>query len=88
MKIYCQNIGIEFGIEKCHANNEKRRNKTIKSRKTQNARRKINLKILGNIGSGHYQTSGDERKKLQKSISRERESYSKPNYIAQASSNG
>ena len=28
----------------------------------QNARRKGNLQILGNIGSEHHQTSGDERK--------------------------
>ena len=49
-----------------HASNEKRemthngRNGTTKSRKNPNTRRKGNL--LGNIGSGHYQTIGDERK--------------------------
>ena len=47
----------------CHANNEKRekrqdgRNQTTKSRKIRN------LQILGNIRSGHHQTSGDKRKK-------------------------
>ena len=38
------------------------RKKTTKSRKTQKVRRKVNLQILGNIGSGHHQTSRDERK--------------------------
>ena len=38
------------------------RNKTTKSRKNQNARRKGNLKIFRNTGSGHHQTSGDERR--------------------------
>ena len=52
----------------CHANNEKRetthdgRNRTTKLRKNQDAQRKGNLQILGNIGSGYHQTSGDERK--------------------------
>ena len=51
------------------ANNEKQktthdgRNGTTISRKNQNARRKGNLQILGNIRSGHHQTSGVERKK-------------------------
>ena len=60
-----------------HANNEKRkkikneRNRTTKSRKNQNARRKGNLKVLGNIGSGHHQTSREERKKFRKCISGE-----------------
>ncbi len=36
---------------------------TTKSRKkNQNARRKGSFKILRNIGSGHHQTRGDERK--------------------------
>ena len=56
----------------CHAYHEKRKttndegNGTTKSRKNQNAPRKGNLQILGNIGSGHNQTSRDERKKLKK----------------------
>ena len=33
-----------------------------KSGKNQNAQRKGNLHVLGNIGSGHYQTSRNERK--------------------------
>ena len=53
-----------------HAYNEKQettrdgRNRTTKPRKNQNTRRKRNLQILGNIESGHCQTSGDERKKF------------------------
>ena len=52
-----------------HANNEKQktandgRNRTTKSRQIQNDRKKGNLQILGNIGSGLYQISRDERKK-------------------------
>ena len=78
----------------CQANKNKLkatndgRNRTAKSRKNQNARRKENLKVLGNIRSGHRQISGDERKKLKKSISGERENYSKPNYIAETTSKG
>ena len=51
----------------CHANNEKQKttnngwNRSNKSRKNQNALRKGNLQMLGNIGSGHHQISGDER---------------------------
>ena len=30
-------------------------------RKIKNARKKANLQVLRNIGSGHHQTSGDER---------------------------
>ena len=55
------------------------RNETTKSRKIKNAHGEGNIQILGNIGSRHYQISGDERKKLKKNISGERESYSKPN---------
>ena len=64
--IYSENIGMEFGIEKCTMlvmkmrNN--RRNRTTKSRNNQNTRRKENLQILRNIGSGHHHTSGFERK--------------------------
>ena len=56
----------------CHAYNEKRettndgRNRTTKSRKNQNAQRKGNLQILGNIGSEHNLKCGNERKKFPK----------------------
>ena len=37
-------------------------NRTTKSIKNQNAQRKENLEIIGNTGSRHHQTCGDERK--------------------------
>ena len=61
-----------------HANYEKQEtiydggNRTTKSRQNQNAHGKENLQILGNVGSGHHQTSGDERKNS-KRISQEKE---------------
>ena len=42
------------------------RNGTTKSRKSQNAQRKGNLQIRGDIGSWRHQTRGDERKKKKK----------------------
>ena len=53
-----------------HANNEKRketnngRKWTAKLGKNQNAQRKENQQVLGNIGNRRHQTSGDERKKF------------------------
>ena len=58
VQIYSQDIGMEFGIEKCTMlvmKTGKRhmtwRNRTTKSRKNQNARRKGNVQILENIES-------------------------------------
>ena len=45
--------------------------------KTQNTQRKGNFQILRNIGHGHHQTRGDERKKIKNNTSGERENYSK-----------
>ena len=42
------------------------RNRTTKSGKNPNDQRKGNLQVIGSIGSGHYRTSGDERKKIEK----------------------
>ena len=68
----CENIQVRHmdGIRhrKMHrAINEKRemthgRNGTSKSRKIRNLRKKEKILILGNIGSGHHQTTRDERK--------------------------
>ena len=61
-----------------HANDEKwkstndRRNRITKLGKNQIARRKGRLQVLGNIRSGHHQTSGDERKNQQR-VSQENE---------------
>ena len=63
---------MEFDRKMCYANNEKcetmhdGKNKTIKPRKNQNARRKGNQQILGNIRTKHDQTIGDERKNLKR----------------------
>ena len=51
---------------------ENDRDGTTKSGKSLNAQRRENVQILGNIGSWHHQTSGDERKNL-KRASRENE---------------
>ena len=55
MTIYSQDIGIEFGIKMCHINNAKRKttndgtNRTMKSRKNQNAWEKETYKYLGKL---------------------------------------
>ena len=70
-----------------HASNEKwgtthdRKNRTTKSRKNQNARRKGNLQIFGNIESWHPQTNGDKETNLKKNIYGGG-SYLRQNYIA------
>ena len=52
----------------CHAYNKKLektdngRNRTTKSIKNQNAQRKGNLQVFGNIGSGHDRLSGQKRR--------------------------
>ena len=66
LRIYFQDIGMDFGIEKCAMlkmrNYTDGRIKPMKPRKNQNARRKGKLQILGNIGSGRHQINVDERK--------------------------
>ena len=69
-----------------HASNEKWQttldgNWTNKSSDNQNAWRKENLQILGDTGSWHHQTRGNERKNFKKNIS-EPENYSSQNSIA------
>ena len=67
MDIY---IRIKFGIEKCTTlimkSGKRRMMEGIElpnQEKNHNVRRKGNLQILGNSGSGYHQTCGDERKK-------------------------
>ena len=71
LKSWNRQSGYRDGIwhyKMCHANNEKQkmssdgRNRSPKPRKDRNTRRKGNLQLLGNIGCGHRQTKGDERK--------------------------
>ena len=72
--INCKNICSRYrnGVrhrKMHHASNEKwqtahnGRSQTTKSSSQQNTQRRGNLQILGNIGSWHYQTTGNERKK-------------------------
>ena len=63
IKIYSQDIGMEFGIEKCAMKSGKRQSgngriRTTKSRKNKNTQRKGKLQVLEKIRSGHHQTSG------------------------------
>ena len=75
VRIYNQDIEMEFGIEKWAmlvmktGKHHMMEGVELPKKKNQNSRRKGNLQILGNIGSWHHQTNGDERKKLKKSIS-------------------
>ena len=65
------------------------RNRITKSgKKNQKACMNGKLQVLENIGSEHHQTSGDERKTIEKNILGVKEKYSKPNYIAEISSRG
>ena len=67
VKIYSQDIQMEFGIKKCPMlimSSGKTTNDGKKIKKNQNTSKKGNLQVLGNTGSGHHQTSGDERKKI------------------------
>ena len=73
MRIYSQDVGIELGIEKCAMLIMRSGKKTIDRRNRTSNQEKIrtlgelgNLQVLGNIGIGHHQTSGDERKKIKK----------------------
>ena len=58
VRIYSQDIGTEFGIVKC-AVLIKRCGKRQIIEETELGIRKGNLEILGNIASGHHQTSGN-----------------------------
>ena len=60
--------------KRCHANKWKRQmtEGTEISRKNQNTRRKENLQVLRNIGSGHHQKIGDERKKEKRASKRKK----------------
>ena len=64
IRIYNQDIGMEFSIEKCNMLTKSDNGSiwTIKLRKNPNAKSKGNRQVLENIRSGHHQTSGDERK--------------------------
>ena len=71
VRIYSQDMGIEFGIEKfampIMRNGKRQMTEGIElpnQENHQNARIKRKLQLLENVRSGHRQTSGDERKKI------------------------
>ena len=64
IRVYNQDIGLEYGTEKC--TKFILRSGKKQSRKNQNTWRKGKLHVLGNIGSGHHPTSGDQKKKKKK----------------------
>ena len=59
IRIYNQDKDMEFGTLLKEAMRNNGKNRTSKSRKTQNTLMKEKLQVFGNTGSGHYQTSGD-----------------------------
>ena len=91
-RIYSQDIGINFGVEKCamliikrgkHQMTEEIKLPNHTPPKNQQTAPRIrNSQIFGNIGSGHHQTCRDERK-IEKNASGEWENYSKLNYIVE-----
>ena len=66
IRIYSQDIGKEFGIEKSvmliMKKRRKEKDRTSKSEKCQNTKGKRKLQVPRNIGSGYYHTNRDESK--------------------------
>ena len=66
VRIYRRDIGIESGIEKCAMLVMKSGKLQLREWNYQTNIRKRNLQILGHLGGWHHQTSGNERKKLER----------------------
>ena len=74
VRIYSQDVGMEFSIERCKAMKSSKRKmmesmeqpNQEKKKKNKNARRKENVQVLENIGSRYHQTRGGERKILKR----------------------
>ena len=65
IRICNQDIGMEFGIEKCNELMMKKEKRAGTKRIEQQNEERIKTfgkKRFGNIGSRHHKTSGDERK--------------------------
>ena len=96
IRINSQDRKMEFGMEKCAMLIMKSRKREKKTRKEwnyqsgnhQNAFRRGKLQIIGCIGSEQHYKNRDEikKKKEEKSISEERENFSKPGFAAEISS--
>ena len=72
-RIYSQDIGMEFGIEKCAMLVMKSGKQHLtdgmeqsNQNKTRTLGEKGNLQILGDTGSWHHEIRGDERKNYEK----------------------
>ena len=67
IRICSQDIGMEFGIEKCAMfiirSGKRQITEGIRLSNQERVKRKGNLQILGYIGIGHNPTSRDERRK-------------------------
>ena len=74
VRIYSQDIGMEFSIEKCamlvRKSGKRHMTDGMEEPNQDNAQRKQNLQILGHLGGWYHQTSGNERRKS-KRISQE-----------------
>ena len=62
VRIYCQDIGMKFGIEICVMLIMISRKRQIPNQEKIRTLGKKEAQELGNIGIGHHQTSGDENK--------------------------
>ena len=86
MRIYNDNIGVEFGM--CHANNDEQKttndgkNRTTKSRKIRTLGKLETCKYLGILEAETIKQAEMKEKSNKKNPPGEQENYSKPNYIA------
>ena len=75
VRIYSQDIGMEFGKEICAMlvtkSGKRQLTEGVELPNQVVIREKENLQILSDIGSWHHQASGNERKNYKKSISEE-----------------
>ena len=95
MRIYSQDIGMLFGIEKCAMLVRKSGKRHIaegidlpNQDKIRTPRKKEMYKYLGIFEADTIKQLEMKEKKLKKSISRERESYLRQNYVAETLSKG
>ena len=90
MIIFSQDIGMEFGIEKCAMlvmkSSKQRKQSNYQNQVGINARKKGNLQILAYFEAVTKEV--EMKEKLKKSISGEPESYSKQSYIEEILSKG
>ena len=93
MRIYSDNIEMEFSIEKCPIMKSGKRQMTEgievpNQEKTRMLGGKETYKHLGILEAGTVKQIEMKENFFKKDTSRERKNYPKPNYIAEISSNG